>query len=190
MNLELERLLAIVIDSKTASHNLLDGVLEPERLLREPDAISVLTPKQATKLKACLRLAELLSESSNLEHIYGPEVGAQYLMPKLRYLNHEEFWLLTLNSKNRLTGAFRISIGTLTTSAVHAREVFSRAIANKAAAVMVAHNHPSGDPHPSADDDRVTEALKKAGEYLLMPLLDHIVIGNGTYYSYQENGRM
>lgn len=95
-----------------------------------------------------------------------------------------------LNTKNRIIGEEIISEGTLTGSLVHPREVFQPAILRHAAALVVAHNHPSGDPHPSREDRELTAMLYQAGKTLGIPLLDHLVIGDGIYYSFQENGAL
>lgn len=82
----------------------------------------------------------------------------------------------------------QISEGSLTSAVVHPREVFAPAVINHAACILVAHNHPSGDPYPSTEDRHLTEALNTAGEALGIPVLDHVVIGDGRYYSFKEHG--
>ena len=77
--------------------------------------------------------------------------------------------------------------GTLTNTIVHPREVYYEAIKNKAASIVVVHNHPSGDPTPSMDDNKLTKVLKETGKIMGIPLLDHLIIGNGAYYSYSES---
>lgn len=91
----------------------------------------------------------------------------------------EVFGAFLLNGKHKVAGFAEVSRGTLTASLVHPREVFAPAIREFAAAVIVVHNHPSGDPEPSAEDLAVTERLRQAGEVLGIPLLDHVVIGDG-----------
>jgi DNA repair protein RadC len=102
----------------------------------------------------------------------------------------EVFWLLPLDARHNLINAAPVAIsrGTLTSSLVHPREVFMNAIVARAAAVVVAHNHPSGDPSPSTDDRAVTEQLVAAGRLLDIPVHDHVVIGRDRYVSFAEAG--
>ena len=100
----------------------------------------------------------------------------------------EHFVVIMLNAKSRIVGYETVSIGSLTASICHPREVFRPAIVAGAYAVAVAHNHPSGDPTPSAEDIQTTKILVEAGKLLGMQVLDHIVIGDTTYYSFKENG--
>ena len=96
--------------------------------------------------------------------------------------------LITLNTKNIVTGYFEVHRGTINTSLVHPREVFKRALLNNASNIMVAHNHPSGDPNPSKEDIQITERLKEAGNLLGINLLDHIIVGDDKYISLKEKG--
>lgn len=100
----------------------------------------------------------------------------------------EVFILITLNTKNIVTGYFEVHRGTINTSLVHPREVFKRALLNNASDIMVAHNHPSGDPNPSKEDIQITERLKEAGNLLGINLLDHIIVGEDKYISLKEKG--
>ena len=100
----------------------------------------------------------------------------------------EVFILITLNTKNIITGYFEVHRGTINTSLVHPREVFKRALLNNASNIMVAHNHPSGDPNPSKEDIQITERLKEAGNLLGINLLDHIIVGDDKYISLKEKG--
>ena len=90
----------------------------------------------------------------------------------------ENLWLITLNIKNDITGIFTVSIGSLNTSIVHPREVFKRALLQNAAAIIVCHNHPSGDPSPSREDIEITKRLYEVGKILGIELLDHIIAGS------------
>lgn len=95
---------------------------------------------------------------------------------------------MLLDGKNRLAGFNVVSIGSLTASLVHPREVFKAAILANAAAMIVVHNHPSGDPTPSAEDIAITQRLRQAGELLGISLLDHVVIGDDRYVSFADEG--
>ena len=101
----------------------------------------------------------------------------------------EHFVLMVLDSRRRVIGINEVSVGTLSASLVHPREVFRAAILLNGAAVIVSHNHPSGDPSPSAEDREATRRLQRAGELLGIPVADHIVIGEGeTFFSFREHG--
>jgi DNA repair protein RadC len=103
-------------------------------------------------------------------------------------LRQEEFHLLLLNTQNAIIREVIITRGTLDASVVHAREVFRPAIAESAAAVLLVHNHPSGDPTPSPEDVAITAELAAAGQLIGIPILDHIVIGDSRYVSFVESG--
>ena len=100
----------------------------------------------------------------------------------------EHFLCLHLDGKNRILCIDRVSIGSLNQSVVHPREVFKSACLVSAAALILVHNHPSGDPTPSGEDISITKRLKEAGEIIGIPVLDHIVIGEGQYVSFVERG--
>jgi DNA repair protein RadC len=102
----------------------------------------------------------------------------------------EVFWIIALDAQHRVIGDAPIAItrGTLTASLVHAREVFRAAIVAGAAAIILCHNHPSGEPTPSADDRDMTYMLVEAGKLLDIPVHDHIICGNGRYTSFAEAG--
>jgi DNA repair protein RadC len=100
----------------------------------------------------------------------------------------EKLLLITLNTKNKITGIFTVSQGGLNSSIAHPREIFKRAILNNSANIIIAHNHPSGDPKPSAEDITVTKRIDEAGNLLGITLLDHIVIGDNCYVSMRERG--
>ncbi len=98
----------------------------------------------------------------------------------------EHFCILCLNAKNKIVGVHTISIGSLTASIVHPREVFKAAILNNASGIICLHNHPSGDPEPSREDVEITKRLVKAGEIIGIKVLDHVIIGEQKYSSMKE----
>ena len=108
-----------------------------------------------------------------------PEQCAKFLT-HVEDLAQEIFIVLTLNTKNRVLGTHLISIGTLNSSLVHPREAFRVAILDNAATMILAHNHPSGDPTPSAEDIKVTRQLVSAGEVMGIKVLDHVILGSGN----------
>lgn len=100
----------------------------------------------------------------------------------------EVMYLITLNTKNIVTGIFEVSRGNLNSSIVHPREVFKRAILNNSSSFILAHNHPSGDPTPSKEDVNITNRIKEGGKLIGIELLDHIIIGENNYFSLKEKG--
>jgi DNA repair protein RadC len=102
--------------------------------------------------------------------------------------DREEFLVLLLDAKNALLGFNLVSVGTLTSSLVHPRECFKPAILSNAAALILLHNHPSGDPAPSAEDLTITRRLRDVGAIFDIKVLDHIIVGDGRYVSFIEDG--
>jgi len=113
---------------------------------------------------------------------------ARVLRPVFEKSDREMFVVVLLNTKHRPIGLNTVSIGSLSASIVHAREVFKPAIAGNAAAVILAHNHPSGDPGPSAEDVELTKRLRDAGELLGIRVLDHVILGDRAHYSFVDAG--
>lgn len=110
------------------------------------------------------------------------------LLPHMACLDREEFRVLVLNNKNRLLKNAMISAGTVSEAIVHPREVFRDAIREGGAAVIVAHNHPTGELTPSREDIQTTRRLAEAGKIVGIPVLDHVIITNLSYYSFKEGG--
>lgn len=106
---------------------------------------------------------------------------------RLQGLDREHFQVMLLNTKNALLGIETVSIGTLSSSLVHPREVFKQAIKRSASAIILVHNHPSGSCEPSRQDKTVTEQIVKAGEIVGIEVIDHIIIGENCYYSFREH---
>ena len=148
------------------------------------------TEEQASALLAAMELGRRITQAgtTDSEHIASPGEAAQYLMGRLRHETHEKFIVMLLNTKNRVIQIQQIAEGSLSSAVVHPREIYAPAVVNHAACVLVAHNHPSGDPYPSDEDRRLTASLEDAGRVLGIPLLDHVVIGDGRYYSFKEHG--
>ena len=196
-----EDLLAILIGNKAKAKNLLQeepilfdkslaglkGILKKD--INELKYLG-LTHNEAARVTAAIELGMRISRLENNEptHIKSPGEAANYLMSRLRYETHEKFFVILLNTKNHIMQTKQIAEGSLTSAVVHPREVFAPAVINHAACILAAHNHPSGDPYPSAEDRHLTKALADAGEVLGIPLMDHVVIGDGTYYSFKQHG--
>ncbi len=122
------------------------------------------------------------------QRIRTPADVHRYYAPRLRDLGVEEFHVLALGSQSQVKGDLLITRGILNSSLVHPREVFRAAIAEAAAGIIVVHNHPSGDPTPSADDRAVTRQLVEAGRLLDLPVHDHVIVGGDRYMSFAEAG--
>lgn len=146
----------------------------------------------AARLAAALELGRRMAREETRERtrIRGPGDVYERCAPSLRDLAHEEFRVLLLNTQHAVTREVVVTRGILDASVVHPREVFKAAVVESAAAVILVHNHPSGEPTPSAEDREVTRQLVEAGRVLGIPVLDHVVIGDGRYVSFVESGLM
>ncbi|WWS86588.1 DNA repair protein RadC [Sporosarcina psychrophila] len=122
--------------------------------------------------------------------IRSPEDAAAYLMTDMASLNQEHFVVLFLNVKNEVLHKQTIFIGSLNSSIVHPREIFREAVKRSAASIVVAHNHPSGNPSPSPEDIEVTKRLIEAGSIMGIEVLDHVIIGDHQFLSLKEKGYM
>ncbi len=162
------------------------GAAEPGELATAPG----IGPARACALVAAFELGRRASaEPARREsRIQGPGDIFRRLGPALRDRRQEEFWVLYLDTQNRVICERCVTVGLLNSSLVHPREVFAPAIAHAAASVVLAHNHPSGDPDPSPEDLEVTWQLVESGRLLGIPVRDHIVIGDGRYISLLERG--
>ena len=157
--------------------------------LNELTNIKGLGQAKAATVLAALEIGRRIASAKPLEkiHLSCPQDVADFLMPRLRYAAKEQFVVILLNSKNKVIGTEVVSEGSLSSSIVHPREVYAPAILHHAAVIMVAHNHPSGDPKPSLEDEEVTRMLSRSGKVLGIPMIDHVIIGDGNYYSFLEN---
>ena len=138
------------------------------------------------RIKAA-RVAAAL-ELGRPERVRGPADVQRFYGTRLRDLAVEEFHVLALGSQSQILGDLLITRGILNSSLVHPREVFRAAIAEAAAGIIVVHNHPSGDPTPSADDRAVTRQLVDAGRLLDLPVYDHVIVAADRYVSFAEAG--
>lgn len=200
--LSITELLAILIGTGRKDHSALDiarelagDLLKDARLARTQDPreltrIPGIGPAKATVIMAALELGRRLAgaEGQPMKTIHCPEDGAMLVMPRLRYETHEHFWVILLNSKGKVTGIEPISEGSLNASVVHPREAYAPALLQHAAAILAVHNHPSGDPTPSREDRELTRTLWDTGKVMGIPLVDHLIIGDGIYYSFKEHG--
>jgi DNA repair protein RadC len=145
-------------------------------------------PSTVQKLKAVFDLSqELLKPDSDEYYIKKPSDAYEYLKYMSLY-TEENLIVLCLNTKNMITHSTLVSKGTLNSSLVHPREVFTQAIKVHAASIIIAHNHPSLDPTPSKEDISITTRLKECGKIIGIDLIDHIIIGAGKFVSIKEMG--
>lgn len=147
-------------------------------------------PAVSARVAAGLELGRRLAREGPVERsrIRGPRDVYSRCAPSLRDLEREEFLVLLLNTQHAITREIVVTRGILDASVVHPREVFKPAVLESAAAVILVHNHPSGDPTPSPEDREVTGQLAESGRILGIPVLDHVVIGDGRFVSFVETG--
>lgn len=143
---------------------------------------------KATQIKAALELGMRISSyKPNKYKVKNPWDIYKYYMESLRYNQKEVFKVVLLNTKNEIITDVDVSVGTLNSSLVHPREVFKEAIKRSSNKMILIHNHPSGSVEPSKEDKNITERLIKCGDIIGIEVIDHIIIGDGLYYSFKEN---
>jgi DNA repair protein RadC len=147
-------------------------------------------PAKAAQLKAAVELGRRIAAAAPGERptISSPADAAGVLMYELRALDQEVVKVLMLDTRNRLIGIVEVYRGSLNTSMIRVGELFREAIRQNAASIIVAHNHPSGDPSPSPDDVAVTRMMDQAGKLLDIAVHDHIIIGHNRFVSLKERG--
>ena len=159
--------------------------------LNELQRVDGIGPVKAVEIKAALELGKRLVLSTpdqQRTQIKTPADAAQILMLEMGILEQEEVRTLLLDTRNKVLSMPKIYRGSLNAASMRVAEVFKDAIRANSAALIVAHNHPSGDPAPSAEDVRVTKSLVQAGKLLDIDVLDHIVIAQNRYVSLKERG--
>jgi len=193
-------LLAIILRNGSKK----DNVLELSKKLFKENSIKSLSRKRINSLenvfgigkaKACQIIAcfELGRRLSAFKEQLNPRVNnaqdiVKIAMPEMSSLKKEHFKGIFLDTRKRIIKEETIFIGSLNASVVHPREIFQVALEENAAALILLHNHPSGDPKPSEEDIEITKELVQAGNILGIEVLDHIVIGNKRYFSFREKG--
>lgn len=134
---------------------------------------------------------QLVKESNNVK---GPRINSPQdvyrLVEHLQDSDREQFLTICLNTKNEVLSIETTAIGTLTANLVHPREVFKTAVLQNAAGIIIVHNHPSGDTVPSEDDVKITKRLCECSKIMDIQLLDHVIVGNGSFKSLKEMGKM
>ena len=149
-------------------------------------------PAKAASLAAAFEIARRLAEVPLVvgQPIGGPDDVERHFLPRLGRRDRESFHVLLLDGRHRLIAEDEVSVGTLTASLVHPREVFRGAVRAAAAAIVLVHNHPSGDPSPSAEDRSVTQRLAESGRLLGIEVLDHVVVARGGHFSFRAAGEL
>lgn len=149
----------------------------------EAKAITIIAACELGKRRQAVGAAERLDMGSAMA-VY------EYMLPKMQDLDTEEAWVLLMNQRMRLIKAVRLSHGGLSETAVDVRIILREALLNNATVITLVHNHPSGNTRPSGDDDRLTLRLKKACETMRIYLVDHVIVTDGRYFSYSEEGKL
>lgn len=147
---------------------------------------------KAVTLAAALELGRRRreTEASQKIKINSSRDAYEYLAPALSDLNHEEFWVLLLNRANKVIGKQRIGAGGFTGTVADPRIIFKTALEHSAVALILGHNHPSGNLKPSQEDLNLTKKLCEAGKFLDIQILDHLIIGETGYFSFADEGRL
>lgn len=155
-------------------------------------AIYGISDAKACQIAACFEMAKRLASFTEdpCPKIRSSKDVYRLISPRLRDMKKEAFMALYLDTKNHLIREETVSIGSLNVSVVHPREVFRSAVQESAAALILVHNHPSGDPNPSNDDIDITKEMVMAGKLMGIEVLDHIIIGNSSFISLKEKGLM
>jgi DNA repair protein RadC len=189
-----DELLAVVLGGRTADRDA--------RELLEPGGLAALAvaatpdlpvgPRRAAAVVAAVELGRRVASAWPAPgwKIRAPADLAERLLPAMGHLEREELRSVLLNTKNTVTGMVTVYAGNLAGSSVRVGEVFREAVRRQSAAIVVVHNHPSGDPAPSAEDLRITRELAEAGRLLDIELLDHLVIGHGRWVSLRSLGAL
>jgi DNA repair protein RadC len=160
-----------------------------EASVEELTRIKGIGEAKAVQIKAGIELGRRVARKQvELLTIRSPQDAATYLMELLSLEQQEKFYCLYLNTKNQVVYEKAVFVGSLNASIVHPREVFKEAVKWSAASIIVAHNHPSGDPTPSREDIEVTRRLIDAGEMIGIECLDHLIVGDGRFVSLKEKG--
>jgi DNA repair protein RadC len=128
------------------------------------------------------------TEYRTITSLQSPQEVYRTFRERYEKLDREEFLVVLLDNKNRMVGYNVVSTGSLTAAVVHPREVFKAAVLANAASIILCHGHPSGDPAPSKEDIDITSRLRKAGEMMGIKVLDHVIIGEGQYFSFCTEG--
>ena len=179
-------LLSIVLGLKISTDLKLNSLAD---ILQSPRAIYGIGQKKQEKIYALKEILERLLKADKNERITinKPNDIAKILIPRYRYATQENFIIVLLNTKNEIISINDISTGSLNASIAEPREVFREVLKYPTSAVILAHNHPSGNPNPSVEDIKITKKLINAGKILGIDVLDHIIIGDNEFRSLKQD---
>lgn len=198
-------LLAVIIDDMEKSNRLFQSDTEEttknsyilghilQSDFEELHYFSNVDIRQYSKISAVAELAKRLMMPVSQEDLYDcsdAKAAFQYLMPKIGLLDYEQIIILLLNKKHKIIGYKLIAKGFFDDCSTRIKDILKPAITSKASFLILAHNHPSGNPEPSQADIMLTHKIRTLCNYLDMPLLDSIIVGHNIYYSFQEAGEI
>ena len=168
-----------------------DNLIEMSKLnINELMKYNGIGEAKAVSIMAALELGRRRRYSEALEQpsIKNSKIAYECFYAYLSDLNHEQFWIMLLNNANKIIKLKQIGVGGMTGTTADPKKIFKYALENNAASVMLCHNHPSGNTTPSNADKQITNNLIKAGQFLEIKILDHIIIGNDNYFSFADEG--
>lgn len=177
--------------SKRILHDSKDNLIELSRLsINDLMKYNGIGEAKAVTIAVALELGRRRRFSEALEKpsIKNSQIAYECFYAHLSDLNHEQFWIMLLNNANKVIKLEKIGVGGMTGTTADPKKIFKSALENNAASVMLCHNHPSGNVIPSNADKQITNNLVKAGQFLEIKILDHIIIGNDNYFSFADEG--
>ena len=177
--------------SKRILHDNKDNLIELSRLtINDLMKYNGIGEAKAVTIAAALELGRRRRFSEALEKpsIKNSQVAYECFYAHLSDLDHEQFWIMLLNNANKVIKMEKVGVGGMTGTTADPKKIFKCALENNAASVMLCHNHPSGNIFPSNADKQITNNLVKAGQFLEIKILDHIIIGNDNYFSFADEG--
>lgn len=177
--------------SRRILHDSNDNLIELSKLtINDLMKYNGIGEAKAVSIVAALELGRRrrFSEAIEKPTIRNSKIAFECFHPQLSDLNHEQFWIMLLNSANKVIKLEKIGVGGLTGTTADPKKIFKCALENNAVNIMLCHNHPSGNLVPSSADKKITENIIKAGQFLEIKILDHIIIGNDKYFSFADEG--
>ena len=177
--------------SKRILHDSKDNLIELSKLsINDLLKYKGIGEAKAVSIAAALELGRRRRFSEALEKpcIRNSQLAYECFYAHLSDLNHEQFWIMLLNNANKVIKLEKIGVGGMTGTTADPKKIFKSALENNATSIMLCHNHPSGNVIPSNADKQITNNLKKAGQFLEIKILDHIIIGNDNYFSFADEG--